>query len=267
MAIRAQQIRQDEGIRGVSLAAGGGVARPGRLEGVGVNGHELKPGVDERVDEQARGPLEGDAEPAAVAEAAQPADELGEARGGVGYGALPADPAGVIEDAEGVSRTRPVDADEESHCVVSRDGETLRGERSGRSLTDWRSGLPGHVAHHPVAGLWPLVLSGGAGLTSAVARRANVALPEFQSSRLTVLPSPDPSRRLSVSRKGRPVSGLCLLWTGQHRPDHRQVAVQQRPFRLGRDLPQLTGVGADEDAARDRRGKPETDRMFAADGE
>jgi hypothetical protein len=52
-----------------------------------------------------------------------------------------------------VGPTRPIDADEESHCVVSGDGETLRGERSGRSLTDWRSGLPGHVAHHPVAGL------------------------------------------------------------------------------------------------------------------
>src|SRR5438132_5959313 len=33
------------------------------------------------------------------------------------------------------------------------DGETLRGERSCRSLTDWRSGLLGHLARHPVAGL------------------------------------------------------------------------------------------------------------------
>src|SRR5256885_14840475 len=88
---RSQQIRQDEGIAGVTLAAGGGVARPSRLEGVRVDGHDLEPGVDERVDEQARGPFKGDPKAAGAAEAAQTADELSEPLGGVRYRALPTD--------------------------------------------------------------------------------------------------------------------------------------------------------------------------------
>src|SRR6266850_1090222 len=85
--------------------------------------------------------------------AAQTPDKRGESLSGVWHGALPPDAAGLVDDADRVSPTRPVDADGESHCITSGDGETLRGERSGRSLTDWRSGLPGHVARHPVAGL------------------------------------------------------------------------------------------------------------------
>src|SRR5205807_4969166 len=115
MAIQAQQIRQDEGIAGVTLAAGGGVARPSRLEGVRVDGHDLEPGVDERVDEQARGPFKGDPKAAGAAEAAQTADELSEPLGGVRYRALPTDAASLVDDADRVGPTRPVDADEESH--------------------------------------------------------------------------------------------------------------------------------------------------------
>jgi len=153
MAIRAQQIRQDEGIAGVTLGAGGRVARTRGFEGIGVDGHHLEPGIDERVDEQARGPFQGNPQVATAADAAQTPDKRGESLSGVWHGALPPDAAGLVDDADRVSPTRPVDADGESHCITSGDGETLRGERSGRSLTDWRSGLPGHVARHPVAGL------------------------------------------------------------------------------------------------------------------
>src|SRR5256885_9695400 len=45
---RSQQIRQDEGIAGVTLAAGGGVAGARRLEGVRADGHDLEPGVEDR---------------------------------------------------------------------------------------------------------------------------------------------------------------------------------------------------------------------------
>src|SRR5207237_8594143 len=68
-------------------------------------------------------------------------------------GALPVNAAGFVQDADGVGQAGPVDADQESHCVASVDGETLRGERSCRSLTDWRSGLLGHLERHPVAGM------------------------------------------------------------------------------------------------------------------
>ena len=153
MAIGAQEIGQDEGVAGVSLAAGGGVARARGLKGVGMDGNDLEAGLDERVDEEARGPLQGEPHGAAAPQASQALNELRQAVGRVRRGALPAEAAGVVQDADSMSATRPVDADEESHCVVSRESETLRGERSGRSLTDWRSGLAGHVAHHPVAGL------------------------------------------------------------------------------------------------------------------
>ena len=153
MAIRAQQVGEDERIAGITLAAGGGVARAAGLEGVRGDGHHLEAGGDERVDEQAGGAFEGNAQGAAGVETAQAAEELGEALGRVRHGALPVDAGGLVDHADRVDLTRPVDPDEEWHCVVSRDGETLQGERSGRSLTDWRSGLLGHVARHPVAGL------------------------------------------------------------------------------------------------------------------
>jgi len=66
---------------------------------------------------------------------------------------LPADSAATVDEAHGVSFTRPIEADEETHCALPGDHETLRRERSGRSLTDRRSGLARHLALHPVAGL------------------------------------------------------------------------------------------------------------------
>jgi len=118
-----------------------------------VDGHDLEAGVEQRVDEQPRGAFEGNAEGTTPAEAAQAGEKVREAIGGVRHRALPMDAAGLIEDADGMGRTRPVDPDRESHCIASGDGETLHGERFCRSLTDWRSGLPRHVARHPVAGL------------------------------------------------------------------------------------------------------------------
>ena len=152
MAIGAQHVGEDKGVARVTLAAGGRVARPTRLERVRVDGHHLESGVDERVDEQTGGAFEGHADGPAPTEAAQSAEKGREALTGVRHGTLPVKVATGIEDADRMGLTGPVDADEESHCVVSGDGETLHGERSCRSLTDWRSGLAGHVARHPVAG-------------------------------------------------------------------------------------------------------------------
>ena len=152
LAVGPQQVGEDEGIARVTLAAGGGVAWPARLEGVGVDGHHLQARVEQGIHEQARGAFEGDAEGAAAAEAVEAAAELAEPLGGVRDGALPVDAGGLVDHADRVGLTGPVDTDEELHCLASGDGETLRRERSCRSLTDWRSGLLGHVARHPVAG-------------------------------------------------------------------------------------------------------------------
>src|SRR3989442_13727366 len=62
-------------------------------------------------------------------------------------------PSAAVDHAHRVSLTRPIETDEETHCAPPGDRETLRRERSGRSLTDWRSGLARHLALHPVAGL------------------------------------------------------------------------------------------------------------------
>src|SRR5712691_11045522 len=71
----------------------------------------------------------------------------------VPHAALPADLARGIEDADRMRQARPVEADDEIHCAPPGDGETLRGERSCRSLTIRRSGLQLPLARHPVAGL------------------------------------------------------------------------------------------------------------------
>jgi hypothetical protein len=153
VAVGPEHIGEDERVAGIALAAGGRVAGPTRFERVRVNRYDLEPSVDESVDEQARGTFEGNAYRPPPAQAAQAGAELREPGAGVGHRALPAAAPGLVDDADRVGLSRPVDAYEELHCVASGDGETLRGERSGRSLTDWRSGLPGHVARHPVAGL------------------------------------------------------------------------------------------------------------------
>src|SRR5437899_7545853 len=87
------------------------------------------------------------------AEARQLAPQLRQAFGRVRHAALPAHLTRGVEDAHGVRLTRPVEADEEIHCAPLGDGETLRGERSCRSLTIRRSGLQVPLAQHPVAGL------------------------------------------------------------------------------------------------------------------
>jgi hypothetical protein len=152
MSVGAKQVGEDEGIAGVTLAAGGRVARPTRLQRIRMNGDDLEVSLRQGVNEQPRWAFERDAERPAPGEATKLPEQGGEAFGRVGDGALPAPARGVIDDTDGVRPARPVDADEESHCVSSGDGETLRSERSCRSLTDWRSGLLGHLARHPVAG-------------------------------------------------------------------------------------------------------------------
>src|SRR5207247_1214075 len=62
MAVRAKQVGEDEGIPRVTLGARRGVTRTTGLEGVGVDGHDLEAGVEQRVDEQPRGAFEGNAE-------------------------------------------------------------------------------------------------------------------------------------------------------------------------------------------------------------
>src|SRR3989454_2016429 len=153
MAVSAEQIAEDEGIPRITLASCSGVPGAARLEGVGVDGDDRVAGVQEGIDDEARGTFEGDGDGGGRAEARQLAQQLRQAFGRVRHTALPAHLTRGVEDAHGVRLTRPVEADEEIHCAPLGDGETLRGERSCRSLTIRRSGLQVPLAQHPVAGL------------------------------------------------------------------------------------------------------------------
>lgn len=189
VAIGPKQVSEDEGIAGIALTAGGRVARSTGLERVRVNRADVKTGIDERVHENAGGTFEGSLKRRAAAEAAQAIAQRSEAVRGVRYRAAPTYPADVIDDANGVHLAGPVDPDEESHCVVSEDGETLRRERSCRSLTDWRSGLAGHVARHPVAGL---------GLSSFYSEE-RISFWPSRGKRMRLSPNPVPAPSVSDS--------------------------------------------------------------------
>lgn len=155
MAIGSEEVGEEVGVAGITLAAGGRVARPAGLHDIGVNGDDGEAGLKESIDDQAGGALQGDGQHRGRPEAAQVLDELGQAGGRVGHRPAPADGAGLGEHTDGVRGGGPVQADEEGHCAPPWDCETLPRERSCRSLTDWRSGLQLPVALHPVAG-WDL---------------------------------------------------------------------------------------------------------------
>src|SRR5207247_2917242 len=103
MAVRAKQVGEDGGSPRVTRGARRGVTRTTGLEGVGVDGHDLEAGVEQRVDEQPRGAFEGNAEGTTPAEAAQAGEKVREAIGGVRRRALPMDAAGLIRSEEHTS--------------------------------------------------------------------------------------------------------------------------------------------------------------------
>jgi hypothetical protein len=155
VAIGPEQVSEEVGVAGIALAPRGRVAGPARLDDVGVDGDDGEAGAEEGVDDEARGTLEGDRQAGGGAEAPQVLHESREPGRGVGHRAAPADRAGLVDHTDRVRGGRPVQADEVGHCAPLWDCETLRRERSRRSLTDWRSGLQVPVALHPVAG-WGL---------------------------------------------------------------------------------------------------------------
>ena len=60
VAIGAQDIGQHVGVAGIALTAGGAITRPAGLDDVGMDRHDRVAGGDQRVDDQAGWPLDGD---------------------------------------------------------------------------------------------------------------------------------------------------------------------------------------------------------------
>ena len=151
MSIGAQQIGKQISIRGVALGAVTAVTRTAGLDGIGMDRKDLMSGLDQRIDDQARGTLDGDAQVRAVAGKAvcQRSQAI------VVVADLEAfqDLAGGVDDAHRMRLRGPVQSakDLSTHRQTPWScGMTARVGRPGGELIDWRSGGEG-LALHPVA--------------------------------------------------------------------------------------------------------------------
>ena len=147
VTIGAQDIGEDVGIAGIALAERGRVARPSRFERVGVDRHDTEAGLDERVNEQARGALDRDGELARLTKAREAPDQVGEPLRGVFGNTAVLDSPLLVEETDVVLVTRPIDADvvqwRSFHAVPPQAAGFLRSGvgRTCRGLTERRSGL------------------------------------------------------------------------------------------------------------------------------
>jgi len=160
VAIGAQDVGEDVGIAGVALAAGGPVARPARLELVGMDRHDRMAGVDEGVDDEAAGPLDGYGKLLRWRDAREPRVQSFEPFGGVLDVEPGDDRPAPVDHAGSVHRTAPVQAHGvlAVHRLPPSSDKVSGAGRPCRSLTGRRSGgcvsnALRPVARHPVAGL------------------------------------------------------------------------------------------------------------------
>ncbi len=151
MAIGAQQIGEQIGVAGVALGPVAAVARARGLDGVGVNGHDGEAGFEQRVDHQARGPLDGHRGTAVVLQAALELDQAGRVMRDLEVLECG---AAFVEDAHRMGSAGPVQpgiasahGQTPTNCAKTRRAGSPRG-----TLTDRRSWLH-TMALHPVARL------------------------------------------------------------------------------------------------------------------
>ena len=148
VAVGAQQVGQQVGVRGIALGAMAAVARTAGLDGVGMDREDLVTSLDQRVDDQARGPLDGDAH--AGTPARQAAHQLGQALPVVRNIEAIEHRAGRVDDAHGMGLSGPVQPDKDivahgqTPCSC---GMTARVGRRGGKLMNRRSSLLGLALH------------------------------------------------------------------------------------------------------------------------
>ena len=203
MAIGAKEIGEEVAVAVIALPLGSGIPGPAGFDDVGVDGDDLEAGVHQRVDDDARGALDGDPQGGGGPERPEAPHEVGQAGGRMRRRAAPVDGPGVVQHTDGVCGRGPVDADKEGHCAPPWDCETLREERSCRSLTDWRSGVR-ILALHPVA---------GRGLSSP---DSGERVSSWPSSGERPWLSPNPPRRTSaLLQPVRPIAIAVREWAGE----------------------------------------------------
>jgi len=146
-------------VDGVGLGAGDDLAVAPGLDRVRADRDHLVAGLEPGVDQPAVGSLDAHRHVGAVAEFAEPADQVGEPVGGVGDGEGGLDLSGVVEDAHVVGLRGPVDPDveqgdrrgQEVGQRFSLGWQRRPDEEAGcRAVTDWRS-----AARPSDAGLQP----------------------------------------------------------------------------------------------------------------
>jgi hypothetical protein len=150
VAVGAQDVGQHEGIARIGLAARGAVARAAGLDDVRMDRDHRVAGPDQGIDDQARGPLDGDRQRGRRRDAREPGQQFGEAGTVVPGADAGDDPAGAVNDAGGVAGAAPIQTRVELHGLTSSAcGRLARVGRSSGSLTDRRSGRQA-LARHPV---------------------------------------------------------------------------------------------------------------------
>ena len=189
MPIGAQQVSQHVGISRIALGVGAAIARPAGLDGVRVDRKDLMAGFDQGIDDQARGPFDGDGQGLAKGSECMP--QLAQSLGVVADGQVLEHTALSVDDAHRVRAVGPIQADKNRIPHGQPPSvwvKTVRVGRHGGTLINWRSGWVS-VALHPVArrGLpAPRVLQVSFGLSSSQRRGQS---PRGHGSRL--IPSVD----------------------------------------------------------------------------
>ncbi len=190
MTVGAQQVGQQVGVGSVALGAVAAIARAAGLDGVGVDREDLVTGLEQGVDDQARGALDGDTHVCAVAR--QPAQHLGQAVAIVVDGKALEHVPGGIDGAHRMHGRGPVQAGEDisTHGQTPWScGMTARVGRRDGELIDRRSSCEG-VALHPVARCGLPAPYGAAGLMRAFERRAPQAVTARARKSLTPSAAP-----------------------------------------------------------------------------
>jgi hypothetical protein len=143
MAVGAQDVGEQVGVARIALATGGTVPRPAGFDDIGMDGHDRVARLDQRLDDQARGALNGNRDGRGWSDLVQAAAQFGQPFGSVVDGKASDDVAVcVIDDADGMDAATPVHSATIAHArsPVVRDG-VPSAERSCGKLIDRRSGL------------------------------------------------------------------------------------------------------------------------------
>jgi hypothetical protein len=136
--VGAEQVGEPVGLADVGLRAGALPARPGRVEGVGVDWHYLVAGLEQPIDEQSVRACDRDQKLRRTAELAEPLQRTGDPVLGVREAEALGDGSAFVDDAKLMRSARPIDPDEEPLTSLI-DDTYLGSEGPSRVLIRWPS--------------------------------------------------------------------------------------------------------------------------------